>query len=438
MLRATYIVAASLLIASLWATELTAARLEAGTFTSHDTISGSRAPATVNFQQPFDVPPIVVAIASTQGNNSSTIRITNVTTTGFDELAIEPDNWDGRHIPMTIQYIALEPGRHTLPDGTVIEAGFVTTSATQFGSGFTGGIASWQTVNFSGSIGPGATVLHQILTANSETNNPANGPSRPHITSIVQSISGAGFQIALERSQANSGPFPSAETIGWIAFPAGASGTLTDIASNTVTWSSVNTGANVRGWDDGCFSNSLGQTSTTVVAVAKKISRNNPDGGWFRYCALNSSNITLRVDEDRDQDNERSVPVASAEQASILSFSRPFHAVLLRLVDLAITKTNTPGTNGEVDQANDTVTFGATTTYTLTVTNNGPLSVNGALVSDVPGAGLTCPPANPVTITGAGQPSGSFTIADLTGSGIALGNLLVGESTTLTYSCTVG
>lgn len=96
-------------------------------------------------------------------------------------------------------------------------------------------------------------------------------------------------------------------------------------------------------------------------------------------------------------------------------------------VDLAITKTN--GTTE--------VTSGSTTTYTTTVTHNSGDPVTGAVVTDTPGAGITCGAANPVTITGDGVPAGSFTFADLTGAGIALGTLSSGQSTTLTYSCQV-
>ena len=106
-------------------------------------------------------------------------------------------------------------------------------------------------------------------------------------------------------------------------------------------------------------------------------------------------------------------------------------------VDLAITKTNTPGVNGNVDQANDTVTSGTTTTYTLRVTNNGPNAVTGARVSDVAGAGISCAPSAPVTISGSGVPSGSFTFSNLSSGGIALGILSTGQTTTLSYSCQV-
>ena len=95
--------------------------------------------------------------------------------------------------------------------------------------------------------------------------------------------------------------------------------------------------------------------------------------------------------------------------------------------DFSITKVN--GT--------DIVTSGLTTTYTVSVTNNGADPVGGATVSDTPGAGITCEATAPVTITGDGVPAGSFTFADLSGPGIVLGTLTNGQTTTLTYSCQV-
>lgn len=106
-------------------------------------------------------------------------------------------------------------------------------------------------------------------------------------------------------------------------------------------------------------------------------------------------------------------------------------------VDLQITKTNTPG-SGPNDQAADTLASGQTTTYTLVVTNVGLNPVTGALVTDTPVAGLTCPGGNPVTISGNGLPSGGpFTVSNLTGGGITLGTLTAGQSTTLSFDCTV-
>ena len=106
--------------------------------------------------------------------------------------------------------------------------------------------------------------------------------------------------------------------------------------------------------------------------------------------------------------------------------------------DLSITKTNTPGINNEIDQAADTLAPGSNATYTIVVTNNGPDTVTGALVTDNPVSGLTCAGTDPVSITGDGVPSGTYTISDLTGAGIALGTLTNGATTVLSLTCEVG
>ncbi len=368
----------ALLFACVLSEPAKAGRIEAGTFTAHDTFNAAtRTPQFVPFQQTFDVPPIVVAIGSSNGSNSASVRITNVTTTGFDELILEPPNWDGRHVTMVTHYIAVEPGRHVLPGGAVIEAGHINTSAVQFGSGFTGGTASWANVTFSKAMSSVPTILHNLQTANSEANDPANTNSQPHITSIAQNPSITGFQIALDRSQANSGPWPTTEQIGWIAFPDGGSGSFDDTSGTSVDWNAATSGFNIRGWDNGCFSNSTGLTNAAVV-VAKKLSRRNDDGGWFRFCTINATTISVRIDEDRDQDTERNVAAADAERAGIIAFSRNFHADLAADLITSKVKFSTTGTYGDFDLPD------AVVEYAIDVTNQGnaPPNYDSVIVTD--------------------------------------------------------
>lgn len=112
-----------------------------------------------------------------------------------------------------------------------------------------------------------------------------------------------------------------------------------------------------------------------------------------------------------------------------------------RQADLRITKTNTPGVNNDIDQANDTVTRGATTTYTVVVTNVGPDTVVGALVSDTPGPGIVCPAGNAVTCSGpAGAcPAGPLTFGSLS-AGVTLGSLSAvagSNQVTFVFQCNV-
>jgi hypothetical protein len=85
---------------------------------------------------------------------------------------------------------------------------------------------------------------------------------------------------------------------------------------------------------------------------------------------------------------------SDGKQANTLTITNGAAAVCtytntLISANLSITKTNTPGTNGEIDQAGDTLLSGGATTYIVTARNTGPASANGAVVRDQPAAGLS-------------------------------------------------
>lgn len=106
---------------------------------------------------------------------------------------------------------------------------------------------------------------------------------------------------------------------------------------------------------------------------------------------------------------------------------------------LSITKTNTPGINGDIDQGSDTVIKGGTTTYTLVARNNGPAAANGAFVRDTPSAGLSCGTAT-CTATGASQcpavTGAALATALQTGAGVAIPLLPAGAANAVTFVLT--
>ena len=109
--------------------------------------------------------------------------------------------------------------------------------------------------------------------------------------------------------------------------------------------------------------------------------------------------------------------------------------------NLSITKTNTPGVNGNIDQANDTVTRGAATTYTLVVRNEGPAAANGAIVRDThaPAAGLTCGTAT-CAAAGASQcpaaTGAALASALQSAAGVAIPLLPAGTANAVTFTLT--
>ena len=109
------------------------------------------------------------------------------------------------------------------------------------------------------------------------------------------------------------------------------------------------------------------------------------------------------------------------------------------LANLGLTKTNTPGVNGSVDQAADTVNSGVTTVYTITVSNAGPDTVSNAVVTDPVPTNLTCTTASCTASGGAVCPAatGAALVTALQGAGATVPTLPNGGSVTIALTCSV-
>lgn len=107
----------------------------------------------------------------------------------------------------------------------------------------------------------------------------------------------------------------------------------------------------------------------------------------------------------------------------------PSCVVIVPAANLSVTKTN--GTN--------TLVAGSTAVYTLTFANAGPASADGALVRDVPGAGLSsCVVLSPCTTTGAAVcPSIATLNSSLFSTGVAIPTFPAASSITFRVSCGV-
>lgn len=113
-----------------------------------------------------------------------------------------------------------------------------------------------------------------------------------------------------------------------------------------------------------------------------------------------------------------------------------------RVAGLTITKTNTPGVNGDIDQASDTVTRNdpATTTYSIVATNTGPDAADGARLRDIASTGLTCTTATCAVTTGAAtcpaETGAPLAAALQLPTGVAIPALPANSSITVTLTCT--
>lgn len=129
--------------------------------------------------------------------------------------------------------------------------------------------------------------------------------------------------------------------------------------------------------------------------------------------------------------------LASATGIANNGEAEDYRITLPGISNLSITKTNTPGVNGDIDQTSDTVQSGAATTYTITARNNGPTAADGAVVTDPALTGLNCP-TGPVTCSASGGavcPT-SPTVMQLQ-TGLAIPTLPLNGSVVFTLACTV-
>ena len=180
---------------------------------------------------------------------------------------------------------------------------------------------------------------------------------------------------------------------------------------------------------------SAGGTSVNSAAISPNASCANADEAACGSARVNGTGITeivfrVFINGDGNGPSWNARPDWHSGEVFKIGVS------LNPIADLAVTKTNTPGVNGDADQTGDTAVRGATRTYLLRVTNHGPDPVAGARVTDTPLSGIACPGTNTVTVV---QPSGTTysTVGALTGAGITLGLLGSGQNAALSFDCVV-
>ncbi len=117
--------------------------------------------------------------------------------------------------------------------------------------------------------------------------------------------------------------------------------------------------------------------------------------------------------------------VGSADTAIVCTYT---NKSILAAISITKTDSKTVATSGGINS------------YVITLSNLGPASAHGAVLTDAVGVGLTCPPANSVACTviaaGAACPVSPLTFADLI-SGISLAVFPPSSTLQFVYSCNV-
>lgn len=273
---------------------------EAGSITTSS--PGENDPITVTLTEPL-TDPVFAFTGTSNGADPYNIRLidqtldTNGDTISFTFIIEEWEYLDGPHPAVeTINWIAVEEGVHTLPDGRIIEAGTTSVSSTNQNTG--------TSETFTGGFTDPPVVLTSVM-SNNDTTTVDSDPSN---------ITSSGFDLTLQEEEGESGAH-AAETIGWIAIQPGGDGT-SGTASN-----STNSVTNTTSTLD------LGATFTDAVVLAESQTLDGPDTATVAIDSQTNSDVGVFMREEQSQDDEVNhttevVGVVAFEEGLILCLSR--------------------------------------------------------------------------------------------------------------------
>ena len=228
----------------------------------------------ISFTTQITNPVVIMGAASRTGGDPVTVRVRNVTSTGFEARIDEWEYQDGRHGPEEVGYVALESGTHRLPDGSIIRVG--TANANH----------RWTPVSFGTNAFTSAPlVFTQVMTIRENVG----------VTTRHQSITPTGFEVRVQEEQA-ADRIHLAETIGWMAIMPGRrnfNGSMIEagITENTVTH--LQHGISFQS-----------NFTTKPVFLAQMQSHFGGDPATVRRTTLTNRSASIFLEEERSFDAE--------------------------------------------------------------------------------------------------------------------------------------
>ncbi|MGD9862001.1 MAG: nitrous oxide reductase family maturation protein NosD [Pseudodonghicola sp.] len=225
----------------------------------------------VTFAEALDNPSVVISSMSANGPSPYTLRVRNVSDTGFEFQLDEWDHLDGKHVKETISWMAVESGTHTLADGTTISAGSL--------------MADEQAVSVSfdtDAFGDSPVVLSQATSYRNKT----------ALTDRIDNVDKDGFTVSLVTQEANKGTDLKNEALDWIAIEQGSGDLLADVTGATVTH------------QDTEIDLGIGRTADSFVFLADMQTRNGADPATVEVSSIENGIATMRIAEETSANAE--------------------------------------------------------------------------------------------------------------------------------------
>lgn len=223
----------------------------------------------------FTKPVVIAGPLSHNGSDPGTVRIRNVTVTGFDIRVQEWDYLDDAHVEESVGFMVLEQGTYKLSDGTLLEADFFRTNA----------VSSFQNIGFQQTYARTPVVMTAVTTFD----------GADAVTGRVQNVTLKGFDYCMQEQELNTEGHV-VETIAYVAWEPSA-GTLdghTFLVGKTSNVVSSRYAAIT-------FSPAF---SATPVFIADMQTTNGSNTATIRHKNPTASGVNVVIDEEQSLDLE--------------------------------------------------------------------------------------------------------------------------------------
>lgn len=340
--------------------------------------SGTTTWSDVTFAQSFSSTPVVFSTASASDNEATTVKIKDVTTSGFKIAAVKPplrnstNNNGVLAEDMNISYFAISEGTHEI-NGYTFKAGKISTNKVQSKIQLSGETRDWETIDRS-DISGDILVISDTQTMNNEQLNPPSERSDPFCEVAIRHITdSSSFDIALERAETTSSrndlgrnPLTQNETIGYLIIQDGANGEFSQ-NGDPFKFEAVRT-------PDRVTNNNYTVSFSTAFSyppmiVASQNSRDGGDGGWVRFDNPLPATADVFIDEDKTNDTENS---HTTEFVGILAIEKK--PLTTPIADYRMDECSWNGTTAEVkDSSVDGIDNSGTITGSVSVSKDGEI-----------------------------------------------------------------
>lgn len=222
--------------------------------------------------------PVVFAMPlSYEGSAPAIARITDIQDDSFTIYAQEAEYDNGIHAKESLSYLVLEAGIWELTNGDLLEVGTIDTNSMT--------TSKWENIDFAEDFDLTPAILSQVQTDNGSQ----------FVRTRQRSADVDGFQLTMEEEEALKFSGHRRETLGWLAIEPGSGGW------NDLEYQAGHAGKINHTWDRVNFEQTFAVTPNLLASLASFAGSNS---SGLRYRNLNTSQVQLKVEEDRSLDNE--------------------------------------------------------------------------------------------------------------------------------------